>query len=123
MTKILMIVLLVISTITVSAQAPPIATANSKLAWGIPAPDLASAQSYSYRYYPDASATGTVLNSVTCTGTVTPFQCEVAFPLFTQGNHTLKLSAANAAGEGVPSAPFAFTFVGKPGTPITITIK
>lgn len=123
MKKALLIFLLVVSSIPVLAQTPPIATANSRLAWTIPAPDLASAQTYTYRYYPDASATGTILNSVTCTGTVTPFACEVAFPLFTQGNHTLKLSAANAAGEGVASAPFAFSFVGKPGTPTNITIK
>lgn len=121
--KIVLIILVTALVVPTNAQTPPIATANSKLAWGMPAPDLASAQSYTYRYYPDASATGTVLNAVTCTGTAAPFACEVAFPLFNQGNHTLKLSAANAAGEGVPSAPFAFSFVGKPGTPINITIK
>lgn len=121
--KIVLIILVIALAVPTEAQTPPIATANSRLAWGMPAPDLATAQSYTYRYYPDAAATGTVLNSVTCTGTVTPFACEVAFPLFSQGNHTLKLSAANAAGEGVPSAPFAFSFVGKPGTPINITIK
>lgn len=123
MKRILTAFLLVASTAALAAQQPPIATANSRLAWGMPAPDLASAQSYTYRYYPDASATGTVLNAVTCTGTAAPFACEVAFPLFNQGNHTLRLSAANAAGEGVPSSPFAFSFVGKPGTPITITIR
>ena len=121
--KIVLIILMTALAVPTIAQAPPVATANSKLAWGMPAPDLATAQSYTYRQYPDASATGVVLNAVTCTGTATPFACEVAFPLFTQGNHTLRLSASNAAGEGVPSAPFAFTFVGKPGTPTSITIK
>jgi hypothetical protein len=121
--KIVLLVLVIALAVPVKAQTPPIATANSRLAWGMPGPDLASVQSYTYRYYPDASATGTVLNAVTCTGTATPFACEVAFPIFNQGNHTLRLSASNAAGEGVPSAPFAFSFVGKPGTPINITIK
>jgi hypothetical protein len=122
--KIVLIVLAVaLAASPAKTQTPPIATANSILAWGMPGPDLASVQTYTYRYYPDASATGTILNAVTCSGTATPFQCQVAFPIFNQGNHTLKLSAANAAGEGVPSAPFAFSFVGKPGTPITITIK
>jgi hypothetical protein len=121
--KIILVILVTALAVPTVAQTPPIATANSLLSWGIPAPDLASAQTYTYRYYPDATATGTILNAVTCSGTATPFVCQVAFPLFTQGNHTLKLSAANAAGEGVPSAPFAFSFVGKPGTPINITIK
>lgn len=123
MKKIFIIGLLVIASVPILGQTPPIATANSILAWGMPGPDLASVQTYTYRYYPDAAATGTILNAVTCTGTITPFQCSVAFPIFNQGNHTLRLSAANAAGEGIPSGPFAFTFVGKPGTPINITIK
>jgi hypothetical protein len=123
MKKWLVVSLVAATSVLVNAQTAPIATANSKLAWTIAAPDLATSQSYIYKYYPDASATGTNLVSVACTGTVSPFACEVAFPLFTQGNHTLRLSASNAAGEGTPSAPFAFAFVGKPATPGSITIK
>lgn len=103
-------------------QPSPIATPASKLAWDQPAPDLSSAQGYTYKYYPDGSTTAGALIGTTCSGTVTPFQCEVQFPTFVQGNHTLKLSATNVAGETL-SDPFAFAFVDKPGKPINIHIK
>src|SRR5215510_7867242 len=97
------ILLMLLFNILIQAQAIP----TSKLAFDQAAPDLASAQGYTYRYYPDGATTGTVLTGVTCTGTISPFQCEVAFPSFTPGNHTLKLTAANIAGETAQSAPFA----------------
>lgn len=108
------------STALMSAQAIP----SSKLAWDQPAPDLASAQAYTYKYYPDGSLTGNTLIGVVCSGATSPFQCEVAYPSFTPGNHTLILSATNIAGESNPkSAPFAFAFVVTPGTPLNIHIK
>jgi len=105
--------------ILLDAQAIP----SSKLAFDMAAPDLVSAQGYTYKYYPDNAVTGAVLNGVTCSGTASPFQCEAPFPAFTPGNHTLKLSASNIAGEGTLSSPFAFVFVVTPGTPVNIHIK
>lgn len=110
--------LLLIPTV-VGAQAIP----TSKLAWDQVAPDLVSAQAYTYKYYPDGSTTGTSLASVTCTGAASPFQCEVAFPSFTPGNHNLTLTASNIAGESGKSSPFAFVFVVTPGIPTNIHIK
>lgn len=123
MKKCVLVLIFVLFAAPAFTQQAPIATINSKLYWSQAAQDLATSQSYIYKYYPDGSATGNQLNAVTCTGTVSPFTCEVAFPLFNQGNHTLKLSAQNAAGEGDLSSPFAFSFVGKPSAPINIGIK
>lgn len=105
------------------AQQPPIATAANKLAWDQIAQDLNSAQGYAYKYYADGSATGNQMTGVLCTGSVSPFQCEVQFPPFTQGNHSVRISATNAAGEGILSDPFAFSFVGLPSKPTNLHIK
>ena len=106
-----------------SMQQAPVATPLSKLAWDMPAPDLASAQAYVYRFYPDGATTGNAFTAVTCAGTTSPFQCETAFPSFSQGNHTLRLTASNVAGEGIPSDPFAFAFVISPNKITNIHIK
>lgn len=103
-----------------SAQTPQ-ATPKSKLAWDQDAPDLATAQAYVYQDYVDAAAPITLVG-VTCTGTVTPFQCQVAFPVTTNGNHSLQLSSSNAAGESLKSNPFAFVFVTVPTPPRNIKV-
>lgn len=104
-------------------QTLPQATPSSKLQWDIPAQDLNTAQAYGYKWYLDGSATGNQFSGVVCSGVTPNFQCIVAFPPLTQGNHTIRLSASNAAGEGPLSDPFAFAFVGNPGKPINIIIK
>lgn len=110
-----------ISIYSIGLQAQAVST--SKLAFDQPAPDLVSAQGYTYKYYPDGSTTAATLVSTTCSGTVAPFQCEAPFPSFTPGNHTLALSATNIAGESPKSSPFVFTFVVTPGIPVNIHIK
>jgi hypothetical protein len=105
--------------VRVNAQA----TGTSKLVWDQIAPDLVTANSYIYKYYPDSSLTGTSLNPIVCTGTASPFTCSVSYPAFTPGNHTLTVTASNAAGESLKSIPFPFTFVVIPAAPTNIRIQ
>lgn len=103
-----------------SVQAQVVAT--DKLAWDQPAPDLATAQAYTYKYYLDAVATGITLTGVTCTSAGTPvvISCKTAFPAFTPGSHTLTITATNAAGESPKSAVYSFQLVVVPGAPTNI---
>lgn len=98
-------------------------TPASKLAYDQSAATLAEAQAFTYKYYPDGSATGTTLTSVVCSGATAPYTCVVSFPAFTPGTHTLQLTAANVAGESVKSAVFSFTFVVQPTAPANIRIQ
>ena len=94
------------------------ATPQSKLAWDQDAADLATANSFTYRHFDDGSATGTPLTPVTCTGTASPFTCRVPFPSFTPGvQHAIAVSAANQAGESLPSTPLSFQFIVIPNSP------
>ena len=95
-----------LSVINALAQATP----TSKLGWLQDAPSLTEAQTYTYRYYPDSVTTGTVLTSVVCTGTASPFSCSAQFPTFTNGNHRITITAVNAIGESVGSIPLDFSF-------------
>lgn len=123
MKKILFTIVILLVTSTAYAQSPPPATGGNKIGWDQSAPTLAEAQGYIYKYYPDASPSGTTLTSVTCTGDASPFKCEVAFPAFTPGNHTLALTAGNAAGESIKSSILSFTFIVIPGAPSNLVIK
>ena len=117
MTRFLLTILCMLLASVVSAQP---ATPTSKLLWDQPnVASAAKAQAYTFRYYADGSATGTILTGVVCTGTAT-VTCSAAYPAFTPGPHSLTLSAANAAGEGPKSAPFTFTFVIVPSAPVNI---
>jgi hypothetical protein len=106
--------------IPVLAQAQ--ATNSSRLVWEQPNATLAEAQAYTYRYYPDGNATGTSLTNVICAEQNTTITCASDFPAFTPGSHSLTITALNAAGESSQSAPFMFTFVVLPSTPINIRI-
>jgi hypothetical protein len=103
-------------------QPQPPASANQKFAWDQVALDLAEAQGYTYKYYPDGSTTGVVFQNVTCTGAASPFVCTTPIPAFTPGNHTITITAGNVAGESDKSDPFAFAFVVTPGKPTRIRI-
>jgi hypothetical protein len=104
-----------------AAQAP--VTGANKIGWDQAAPTLGEAQNYTYKYFADNATTGITLASVTCAGTASPYQCEVPFPAFTPGNHTITLTAGNLAGESVKSAPLSFAFVVTPGAPVNLRIK
>lgn len=123
MRKILILLfLLSFVSIPIFAQTPT-ATATSKLEWIITAADLSTAQSYVYKYYLDASPTGIIFSTgVSCVGATPPFTCQTSFPVVSSGNHTLRISASNTAGESLPSDPFAFAFVGIPSKPTGIRI-
>ena len=105
------------------AYAQPPATGANKLGWDQAAPTLTEAQGYTYKYFPDSATVGTALVAVTCIGATSPYQCEVAFPAFTPGNHTITLTTSNIAGESVKSLPLNFAFVVTPGAPTGLKIK
>ncbi len=116
------LILLLVFSASVSAQ--PQATPTSVFLFDQSAPDAATAQAYVYKLYADGSTTGQTLIGVTCAaGTATGVQaCRAPFPAFTPGSHSITLSATNAAGEGLKSAPFTFTLVAVPGQPSNIRI-
>lgn len=96
---------------------------SSKLGWDQQAADVNEANSFTYKYYPDAAPTGTVLASVVCTGATAPFLCQAPFPAFTPGPHSLTLSASNAGGESLKSTALTFTFVVIPSPPTNLRIQ
>lgn len=98
------------------------ATPGSRLTWDQQAATIAEAQALTYRYYADASTSGSVITA-TCVGAVAPFTCSAPFPAFTPGAHTLKLTAENVAGESAQSAALAFTFVVIPAVPANVRIQ
>jgi hypothetical protein len=98
------------------------ATPASRFAFDQVAPDLATANSYTYRYYADGATTGVAL-TVTCTGTASPFLCTAPVPAFTPGSHSVTLTAGNTAGESPKSVPFSFTMVIIPAVPANIRIQ
>jgi hypothetical protein len=109
----------------VSAQTPPVATQTRFFAWDITdAPDLATAQSWTYNFYFDTATNGlTFSDEVKCSGAAAPFTCQIPIPAFVPGPHTVRISVTNEAGEGEKSDPLSFTFVATPGKPINIRLK
>ena len=118
----LRLALLFLGLLAVPSLAHAQATSSAKLAWDQAAPDLATANAYTFRQYPDGSATAVVLSPVTCSGMTSPFVCQVPFPAFTPGAHTTAVTAANIAGESLKSTPFPFTFVVIPSVPTNLRI-
>jgi len=102
--------------------AQPPATSANRFAFDQPAPDLATATSYTYRLYADGATTGTIL-VVACTGTASPFPCSVPIGAFTPGPHSVTMSAANVAGESARSAPLLFTMVVIPSAPTNLRVQ
>lgn len=111
-----------LAAITANAQGTP----NTRLAWDQPAPDLATAQGFTYKFYRDGSTTGTALAGVTCTvatpvSPVGTFPCSVAFPSSTPGvPHSMLLTAGNSAGESGKSAPYTYTLIMIPAAPMNL---
>src|SRR5262245_34098973 len=112
---------LAILSVPVLASAQP-ATPTSKYQWEQDATDLATASSATYKHYSDGAVTGTALTNVTCTGAPPTFTCIAPIPLYTQGNHTVQLTAGNAAGESAKSTPLSFAFVTVPAVPKNLRI-
>jgi hypothetical protein len=56
---------------------------------------------------------GMVLIGVTCNGTVSPYQCQVAIPAFTYKIHSLTLTAKDSTNESPKSESTSFTFAKK----------
>jgi len=120
MKKIIILLLLLIP-IAINAQN---ATGASKFAWDQVALDLATANSYTYKYYPDGSLTGTTFTGVVCTNSSpSTLSCVVNIPAFTPGNHTVQITASNVAGESAKSSPFPFVFVVVPVAPVNIRLQ
>lgn len=118
--KLLLIFAFLLLPTVISAQ--PQTGSNQRFAWDQSAPTLTDAQSYVYKYYPDASTAGVAFSNVVCSGSASPFTCSVLIPAFTPGNHSITLTASNAAGESAQSSPFAFVFVVTPSVPSNIRI-
>ncbi len=93
------------------------ATPISKFAWSQAGPDLATVQAYTVRRFDDGGTTGVTLTTVTCSGTVSPFQCEAPIPAYTQGAHTVFITSANVAGPSSGSNTLSFQMVLVPSTP------
>ena|SRR5688572_9441272 len=121
MKKILFVLLIVlfVPSFTSAQSAVP----GSVLVFDQPNASPATAQSYVYRYFPDGNPVGTVLTGVTCADVGGTTTCQVPFPAFTPGQHTIEISAENAAGESNNSAPLTFTFVVVPSPPTNLRIQ
>ena len=91
---------------------------TSKLSWTQAGPDLATVGAYTYKYYADGATMGvTYPTSVICSASGTTFTCVVNIPVFTQGNHSITMTASSQGGESAKSAPLAFTFISVPNAP------
>lgn len=115
----MMIMAVLLSVGSVMAQN---ATPGSTLRFDQPAPNVLDAQGYTYQQYVDGGDVPTPLNSVSCSGAVSPFVCEAPFPAFTPGSHTIRITASNVAGESLRSTPFSFTFVVVPAQPLNLRL-
>lgn len=105
-----------------SAQGTP----NTRLAWDQTAPDLATAQGFSYKFYRDGVAVGTPLTGIICTVAVATspvgtFPCSVGFPSSTPGvQHSIVLTASNTSGESLKSTAYIYTLIMLPAAPLNL---
>ena len=97
------------------------ATPSNRFALDQAAPDLATAQAYTFRMYADGATTGTVV-VMTCTGSSSPFVCSTPVNAFTPGAHAITMTAANVAGESTASAALSFVMIIQPAPPTNLRI-
>ena len=118
----LVILFILFAPVLALAQSVPNAGPNDSFGLGQSAPDLTTANGYVYKYYLDGATTGSVFTAVKCTGTTSPFSCQVRIPKFSPGQHSVTFTAANATGESVQSTPFVFVYGNPPVSPNNISI-
>lgn len=94
------------------------------VSWEQPGASLAEVQDLTYRIYQDALPP-VVLTGVRCAAkSVSPWTCTAPFPTGSIGVvHTITLTASNAAGETVKSAPYTYVLVVVPRTPAKVGVK
>jgi hypothetical protein len=92
-----------------AAQTPQPATPSHNLQWRQGAPDLATAQGYSYVPVVDQLRGTAAFVGVTCTGTASPFTCRVPIMALTPGDHSIQIVAqappVNGAVQESPVSP------------------
>lgn len=59
--------------------------------------DIATLQSYTYRYFLDTSTTGIVLTGVVCTATPGPWTCAAPVPTTIKGTHTVTITVSTSS--------------------------
>jgi hypothetical protein len=122
MKRLLVFALFVVSGAITQTQSVPNAGPNDSFGWSQVGTTLAEVQAFVYKYYLDGAVTGSVFSGVKCSGTATPFNCQVRIPSFSAGQHSITLTAANSTGESTPSTPFAFVYGNPPLSPNNISI-
>lgn len=114
--------MVVVYTQPASAQGTP----NTRLAWDQTAPDLTTAQGFTYKFYRDGSTLGTALTAISCTASVATspvgtFPCSVVFPSSTPGvQHSIVITASNTSGESLKSVPYTYTLIMLPAAPLNL---
>lgn len=104
-------------------QTPTEVGSSPTVLWDQPAPSLADAKGYVYRYYLDGAVTGAVVIAPTCTGATSPYPCQATFTMTVPGPHTLTITVeqpTNPAARSAPSTPvaaFTVVFSGAPTPP------
>lgn len=102
------------------AHAQTAVIGTEHVAWDQSAPDLATAQSYTYSFQIDG---GTSVDAVgvVCNGPSIPFSCQADFPASTPGVHSMTLTASVVVSglriTSLPSAPLTYRLVVAPAAP------
>lgn len=108
------------------AYAQTSVTSGQHFLWDEVAPDQVTAQGYTYRYYTDNAATGSVFNGVTCVASTTAgsWTCSVLIPAYTPGVHQVTLTAAATptGPESTKTSPISFTMVFVPAPPLNFRV-
>lgn len=103
----------------------PTITATSKLVWDQDAPDVATAQAYTYQVFVDGvQVTTWVSNLVVIATPIVGTQLATAsFPPLSVGNHSITLTATNAVGASAQSVALAVTVLGVPAIPKNLRVQ
>ena len=112
---------------TVSAQTSIVPGSQQKIAWDQAAPDLATAQGYSYTV--SDSGVALAVESPVCTNSPTAgvFICKTPVPALTPGAHSLVVKTSTMIDgtliESPPSVPLAVVMVAVPATPQNLRLE